>query len=108
MLTISLDGKPAKVRNWYKGHVYCWCRFKILRDILWEQIINPSNPSEKKRAEQRMRHLQGKIHQRMEGAELLGINEEEVKSFNLAIIENMKRGKSPQEIIQILLKNGQK
>jgi hypothetical protein len=108
MTMISLDGKPRKVRNWYKSHVYCWYRFRMLWEILWEQNRKASNHVEKKRVEQKMKHLQKKVNEYMKTGELLGLTEEEMKSFNLAIIREIKNGKNPKEIIQILLKNGQK
>lgn len=108
MAIISLDDKPRKVRNWYKSHVYCWYRFRMLWEMLWEQSKKASNPAEKKKVEQKMRHLQKKVDERMKTGELLGLTEEEMKIFNQAIIGEIKNGKDPKKIIQILLRNGKK
>jgi hypothetical protein len=58
-------------------------------------------------AEQKMRHLQKSINQHMDYGEFLGIDREQIRKFNLAIIEETKRGEDVKTIIR-LLTNGQK
>jgi len=98
-MVISLDNKPRKIREWYKKHVYAVYKFRIL----YEQRGDlGSDPRKKKAAERKMKHLQKKIEQHMSYGEFLGLSGEEMREFNLVIVEETRKGKSPRVIIQAL------
>lgn len=104
-MVISLDSKPRRVRRWYRTHVYRIRNFRTL----YEQEKETANPQEKKKLGQELQHLQKKVEQHMRYGESLGLNGDKMREFNLAIIEEIKKRKNPQAIIQTLIKeNGQK
>ena len=43
-MVISLDGKPRRVRQWYKNHIYRMYDFRIL----YEQEQATTDPQEKR------------------------------------------------------------
>ena len=104
-MVIFLDKKPRRVRRWHKNHVYWVCEFRRLRDK--EQAT--TDPQEKKIIRFKMQHPQKKVEQHMEYGKHLGIPEDQMRNFNLAIIGEIAKGKGPKAIIQTLIKeNGQK
>ena len=102
-MATSLDNKSRKVRQWYKNEIYLVYKFRLLQN----EEQRTANPREKKMMQRKMKHLQKKINRHMDYGEFLELDREETRKFNLAIVGEMKKGKSLQAIIQILT-NGQK
>lgn len=105
-MVISLNDKSRRVRHWYKAHVYRMYEFRIL----CEQEQATVDLQEKKRIREKAERPKKKAAQHAHyGIMSLKIPEEEVRSFGLAIIAEVKKKNSPKDIIQKLLKeNGQK
>ena len=105
-MAVSLDGKSRRVRQWYRNHIYRMYNFRILFD---QEEITP-NPQEKKKIRAKREHPEKKAGQHAKyGTISLKIPEDEVRRFGQAIIEEVKKRKTPKAIIQTLIKeNGQK
>ncbi|KPJ72989.1 hypothetical protein AMJ48_02815 [Parcubacteria bacterium DG_74_1] len=103
-MVISLDNKPRKVvRQWYENQIYLVHRFRTL----YNGKQRATNPREKKMTERKMGHLQKKVNQHMDYGEFLGIGKEQIRNFNLVVIEEIKKGGNVKAIIQKLT-NSQK
>ena len=99
-MVIIFDGKPRRVRQWFKNHIYRMYNFRILR----EQGTTLDSQGQKK-----LLHFQKKVDQHINYGLSLGIPADEIKNFNLAIIAEVKKRKNPTAIIQELIReNGQK
>jgi len=104
-MVMSLDSKPRKVRQWYKDHIYCMYNFRIL----FEQEQITTDPQEKKRLRAKQEHSRKKVEQHMARGKSLDIDDVQIRNFNLAIIDEVKKRKKPKAIIQTLIQeNGQK
>lgn len=99
-MVISLNSKPRKVRKWWRSQVYCMYYFRIAK----EQEKVTTNPQEKNKLTRDLTHLWKEVEQHMKYGETLKIDEDQIREFNLAVIEEVKKGKSPQAIIQTLIK----
>lgn len=76
---------------------------------LYDQEQATSDPQEKEKIRSKMRHPQEKAEQHVKYGISLRIPESQIRDFNLAIIDEIKKGKDPQRIIQKLIReNGQK
>ena len=104
-MIISLDSKPKRVRQWYKSHIYRMFNFRIL----FEQEQETTDLQEKKRLRNKQEHSRKKVEQHMTYGKSLGVDDAQMRDFNLVIIEEVKKRKKPQAIIQTLIQeNGQK
>ena len=99
-MVISLNSKPKRVRQWWRSHIYRMYYFRST----FEQEKETTDPRKKKRLNQKLVHLQKKVEQHMKYGETLKIAGDQMREFNLAIIEEIKKRKSPQAIIQTLIK----
>jgi hypothetical protein len=104
-MIISIDGKSKRVRQWRIAHIHRMYEFRILFD---QQQIT-TDPQEKKKIGVKLQHPQKKVEQHIKYGLSLGISEDQIRDFNLAIIAEVKKRKPPKAIIQKLIReNGQK
>ena len=104
-MVVSLDNLPKRVRHWYRSHIYRMYNFRTLFDQ--EQATTDSQ--EKKKIREKLQHPQRKVEQHIKYGVSLGIPEDQIRNFNLAIIAEVKKRKPPKAIIQELIReNGQK
>jgi len=88
--------KTQKGRRWLTSNIHRVYHFRQL----YNQLREKTNTQEHNKIEAEMRHLNKKIDQLTLHGQFLGFSTEQIKNINLLIIEEIKKGRKPEAIIQ--------
>lgn len=103
-MIVSIRSSDRKVKHWIHSHVYRVYYFRLFFEK--EQQKNLSF-GERKRISQKKEHLHKKIGEHMKYGESLQLSQDAMKSTTSLIVERVRKGKKPKEIIKELEEKGQ-
>jgi hypothetical protein len=102
-MVINTQVSTRKKERWIRSHIYRVYYFRLF----FEKEQKASNLGERKKMAQRKEHLHKKVEEHMKYGETLQFNENEMKSLTFAIVQMVRKGKTPKEIIKEFEERGQ-
>ena len=102
-MVVNTQVSDKKRGRWIRSHIYRVYYFRLF----FEKEQNASSLGERKKMAQKKEHLHKKVEEHMRYGEALRFNENEMKSITSAIVQMVRKGKTPKEIIKQFEGSGQ-
>ena len=102
-MVVNTRVSDKKRERWIRSHIYRVYYFRLFFDK--EQ--RASSLGERKKMAQKKEHLHKKVEEHMKYGETFQFNENEMKSLTSTIVQMVRKGKTPKEIIKEFEERGQ-
>jgi len=102
-VAINTQLSSKKRIRWIRSHVYRVYYFRIF----FEKEQKTSSPEERRKIAQKKEHLHKKVEEHMKYGGTLRFDENEMKNLTSVIVERVRKGKTPKEIIEEFKEKGQ-
>ena len=103
-MVVSIQSSNRKMKHWIRSHVY---RVYYFRLFFAKEQQKDLDPEERKRIARKKERLHKKIEEHMNYGESLQLSENAMRSLTYAIVEKVRKGKRPKEIIEELEEKSQ-
>ncbi len=102
-MLVNTQVSARERKRWIRSHIYKVCYFRLF----FNKEQKASSLGERKKMAQKREHLYKKVEEHMKYGETLHLDEKEMKSLNLSIVQMVRKGKIPKEIIKELEEKSQ-
>lgn len=95
-MVVNTQVSDRKRSRWIRSHIYRVYYFRMF----FEKEQKTSNLDERRKIAQKKEHLHKKVEEHVRYGETLQFNEDEMKNLTSTVVEMVRKGRTPKEIIQ--------